>query len=68
MAKYRLLNEYGNRVFYTDNEREKNSLLDKGFHIENLPKAKETKTAVKENTEPKAKRKAVKKNEGKVED
>lgn len=68
MAKYRLLNEYGNRVIYTDNEREKNSLLEKGFHIENLPKAKDTKAEVKQNTEPKAKRKAVKKNEGTTED
>lgn len=41
--KYRLLNEWGNRVIYTDNEREKNTLLDKGFHIDkeyNKPKRK----------------------------
>lgn len=41
--KYRLLNEWGNRVIYTDNEREKNTLLYKGFHIDeeyNKPKRK----------------------------
>lgn len=41
--KYRLLNEWGNRVIYTENEREKNILLEKGFHIDekfNKPKRK----------------------------
>ena len=32
-AKYRLLSEYGNRVIYTNNENEKNSLVEQGFHI-----------------------------------
>lgn len=46
-AKYRLLNEYGNRVEYTDSEGEKNILLNRGFHIdENWQKTDENKTAV----------------------
>lgn len=62
--KYRLLNEYGNRVEYTDSETEKNILISRGFHIdENWQKTTEKKT-----TAPK-KRKAVKsENEGHSED
>lgn len=44
--KYRLLNEWGNRVIYTENEREKNTLLERGFHIDeeyNKPKRKAVK-------------------------
>lgn len=33
-AKYRLINEFGNRVEYTDSEVEKNILLNRGFHID----------------------------------
>ena len=62
MAKYRLLNEYGNRVIYTDNEREKNSLLEKGFHIdEEIKPKKEIKT---EEKKPKTKKKVETENEG----
>lgn len=32
--KYRLLNQYGNRVEYTDSEVEKNILINRGFHID----------------------------------
>ena len=32
--KYRLLNQYGNRVEYTDSEVEKNILLGRGFCID----------------------------------
>ncbi len=68
MKKYRLLNKYGNRVIYTDSEREKNGLLKRGFHIDKqiIPKnvqAENTKTE-----QPKTRRKAVNKNEGKVKD
>ena len=41
--KYRLVSEYGNCVMYTENEREKNTLLERGFHIDekfNKPKRK----------------------------
>lgn len=58
--KYRLLSGYGNRVIYTDSEKEKNQLLDKGFYIDE--KWQEEKPAV-----PK-KRKVAKKNEGKTSD
>lgn len=62
-SKYRLLNEWGNRVIYTNSESEKNSLLEKGFHIDkNWQKPAENKP-----TAPK-KRKVAKKNEGQVED
>lgn len=57
-AKYRLLSEYGNRVIYTNNENEKNSLVEQGFHIDKNWQ----KPAV-----PK-KRKVAKKDEGKTED
>ena len=57
-AKYRLLSEYGNRVIYTNNENEKNSLIEKGFYIDKNWQ----KPAV-----PK-KRKVAKKDEGKTED
>lgn len=59
--KYKLLNKYGNRVEYTNSEVEKNILLDRGFHIDpswgEKPK----------NTTP-VKRKAAKKDEGKLAD
>ena len=62
-AKYRLLNEYGNRVEYTNSEVEKNILINRGFHIdEKWQKASEKKT-----TAPK-KRKAASKDEGNNED
>lgn len=32
--KYRLLSQFKNRVIYTDSEVEKNSFLEKGFHID----------------------------------
>ena len=62
--KYRLLNQYGNRVEYTNSEVEKNILLNRGFHIdEKWNKPNENKP-----TAPK-KRKAVKsENEGHSED
>ena len=41
---YRLINAYGNRVVYTESEREKNRLLREGFHIEEAkPNVKTTK-------------------------
>jgi hypothetical protein len=33
-AKYRLVNEYGNRVEYANTETEKNALLRLGLHID----------------------------------
>lgn len=32
--KYRLINEFGNRIVNTDNEIKKNRLLEKGFKID----------------------------------
>ena len=62
--KYKLKNEYGNRVIFANNEKERDALISKGFKLdENYGKcADDIKNSV-----PK-KRKAVKKNEGKVED
>lgn len=62
--KYRLLNQYGNRVEYTDSEVEKNILINRGFHIdENWQKPAESKVIT-----PK-RRKAVKvEDEGHSED
>ena len=59
MKKYRLVNAYGNRVVYTNSEKEKNQLLKRGFYIHE-EKTNPTQTVKK--------RKAAKKNEGKVED
>ena len=64
-AKYRLLNEWGNRVAYTDSEFEKNILLKRGFHIDE-DWGKEEKS-LPETPAPR-KRKAVKKDEGQTED
>ena len=63
--KYRLLNQWGNRVAYTDSEVEKNILLNRGFHIDEAW-GKEEKPAPK--TPTPRKRKAVKKDEGQTED
>lgn len=61
--KYRLVNEYGNRVEYTNSEVEKNILLDRGFHIDT------TWGKTTEEKKPTAKkRKAVNKNDRNVED
>lgn len=60
MSKYRLVSEYGNRVIYTDNEKEKNQLLERGFYIQN-PDVSKTKAPTTK------KRKAVSKNERKSE-
>ena len=55
-SKYRLINQYGNRIEYTSSEVEKNILINRGFHIdESWGDAPEEK-----NPTPK-KRKAVKK-------
>ncbi len=56
MKKYKLVSQYGNRVIYTDSEKEKTELIEKGYHIHN-PEIKTTQTAKK--------RGAVRKNEGK---
>ena len=62
-AKYRLINEFGNRIEYTDSEVEKNILLGRGFHIdEEWQKPVEAKVIT-----PK-RRKAVSVDEGKIED
>lgn len=63
--KYRLLNQWENRVEYTDSEVEKNILLDREFHIDEAW-GKEEKLLPK--TPAPRKRKAVKKNEGQAED
>lgn len=57
--KYRLVNKYGNAVYYTDSEKEKNQLLDRGFHIQEIEKP---------NIPTAKKRKAVKTSDGKTED
>ena len=31
MAKYKLINDVTHRIWYTDNEKEKNTLLERGF-------------------------------------
>lgn len=59
--KYKLLNEFGNRVIYTDNEREKNSLIEKGFHIAEEQKTKEI---IETEKKPKTKKKVETNNEG----
>jgi hypothetical protein len=64
--KYRLLNEFGNRVIYTDSEREKNSLIEKGFHIDKEIKPKENATA--ETKKPKTKKKVELNDEGQTND
>lgn len=64
-AKYRLLNEWGNRVEYTNSEVEKNILLDRGFHIDETWAQEEKPAPI---IASKTRRKAVKKNEGKIED
>ena len=62
MAKYKLVSKYGNEVVYTDSEREKNNLLEKGFHIDEEIKPKEKiKT---EEKKPKTKKKVETENEG----
>ena len=62
---YRLLNQCGNRVEYTNSEVEKNILLDRGFHIDEAWGKEETQLP---KTPAPKKRKAVKKNEGQAED
>ena len=64
-AKYRLLNEWCNRVAYTDSEFEKNILLKRGFHIDEEWGKEEQSTPKPTATR---KRKAVQKNEGQAED
>ena len=63
--KYRLLNQWENRVEYTDSEVEKNILLERGFHIDEEWGKEEQSTPKPTATR---KRKAVKKNEGQAED
>ena len=58
MATYKLINESTHKIFYTDNEKEKNQLLERGFHIQNS-NVDETKNPTTK------KRKAVSKNERK---
>lgn len=64
-AKYRLLNEWGNHVAYTDSEFEKNILLKRGFHIDEEWGKEEQSTPKPTATR---KRKVVQKNEGQAED
>lgn len=64
-AKFKLLNKWGNRVVFTDNEKEKNRLLDKGFHIDETWAQEEKPAPI---IASKTRRKAVKKNERKTED
>ncbi len=33
MAKYKLINEITHSIIYTDSEKKKNRLLERGFHI-----------------------------------
>jgi hypothetical protein len=61
--KYRLLNQWGNRVEYTNSEVEKNILLDRGFHIDT-----EWGQTTEEKKPTAKKRKAVNKNDRNVED
>ena len=62
-AKYKLVNEYGNRIEYANTEHEKNALLRLGLHIcEEWQKPSETNA-----TTPK-KKKVVKKNEERIND
>ena len=44
---YRLINEWGNRIVKTDNEREKNRLLEAGFSIDKTKKKETGKAAGK---------------------
>ena len=63
--KNRLLNDYGNRVTYTDSEKERDLLIARGMHLdENYGK----KEADEIETPAPKKRKAAKKNEGHTED
>lgn len=62
-AKYKLLNKWGNRVIFTDSDKEKNSLLDKGFRIDESWVSEEPKPTPPKKTTA---RKAVNKNEGQV--
>jgi hypothetical protein len=61
--KYRLLNEFGNRVVNTNSEREKNSFLKKGFHID-IQETKENDEITKKTEVKKSVRKVTKNNEG----
>lgn len=38
MAKYKLVNDYGNAIYYAETEQERNELLSRGFHEEVKPK------------------------------
>lgn len=58
MAKYKLINDVTHRIWYTDNEKEKNQLLERGFHIQEQIVIREKQPTTK-------KRKAVSKNERK---
>lgn len=61
--KYKLKNEFGNRVIFADNEKERNYLLSKGFKLdENYGKPADD---IKSTTSKK--RKVAKNNEGYVE-
>ena len=40
---YRFVSKYGNRIVYTENEREKNQLLKEGFNIDTKYKDAQTK-------------------------
>lgn len=55
MAKYKLINDTTHKIWYTNNEKEKNQLLQRGFHIQNI-------TASKNNTPTTKKRKAAVRN------
>lgn len=68
MKKYKLISKYGNRVIYTNSEREKNNLLEKGFHIEKQLTPKNTQATKTKTQYSKTKRSEAKKNEGKVEE
>ena len=60
MSKYKLINDSTREIWYTDNEKKKTELISKGYHIyEDGAKVKAPTTK---------RRKAAKKNEGKVED
>ena len=63
--KYRLLNDYGNRVIYADTEKEKDRLVSSGYHLDENYGAKE---ADEIKTPAPKKRKAANKDEGHIED
>ena len=46
MVKYKLINNETHKIIYTNNEKEKEQLLEKGFYINGIPpqKANTTKT------------------------